>query len=187
MNIVTRIRLKILRMMANHRHKHTLKYAKLLGVIVADSTRFTGVPDFSTEPWLISIGEKCLITQNVRFMTHDGSVSVVRSMGGKYADIMKFGKIIVEDNVFIGANAMIMPSVRIGAGSVIAACSCVTKDVPAGEVWGGVPAKKICTVQEYADKLYSISLGYKDIDLSQMSKRAASSKVADIYWENAHK
>ena len=131
-----------------------------MGVKVADDVRFTGLPDFSTEPWLIEIGSKCLITQNVRFMTHDGSVSIVRRLGDKYKDIMKFGKIVVEDNVFIGANTVIMPSVHIGAFSIIAAGSYVTKDVPSGEVWGGMPAKKICTLQEYADKLYSISLDY---------------------------
>ena len=112
-------------------------------------------------------------------MTHDGSVHVVRSMGGKYKDIMKFGKIIVEDGVFIGANSTIMPSVRIGTGSIIAACSCVTKDIPAGEVWGGVPAKRICTVQEYADKLYAISLSYDDGTLSSLSKQDCSLKVAE--------
>ena len=101
MKILRRIRLKFWRKMAEFRHrKYTPKYAKMLGVRVADSAAFTGVPDFCTEPWLISIGERCLITQNVRFMTHDGSVSVVRSMGGKYKDIMKFGEIILEDGAF---------------------------------------------------------------------------------------
>ena len=119
-------------------------------------------------------------------MTHDGSVHVVRSMGGKYKDIMKFGKIIVEDGVFIGVNSTIMPSVRIGAGSIIAACSCATKDIPAGEVWGGVPAKRICTVQEYADKLYAISLTYDDGTLPSLGKQDCSLKVAEAYWQKQH-
>jgi acetyltransferase-like isoleucine patch superfamily enzyme len=114
-----RIRLKFWRTLAGMRHRYTWKYAKILGVNIADTVRFTGVPDFSTEPWLVTIGKRCLITQNVRFMTHDGSVHVVRSMGGKYKDIMKFGKIIVEDGVFIGANSTIMPSVRIGAAVLL--------------------------------------------------------------------
>ena len=172
--------------MSLYRHKYTKKYAKLLGVKVSDSARFTGVPDFSTEPWLVEIGDDCLITQNVRFMTHDGAVSVVRRLGGKYKDVLKFGKIIVEKNVFIGANSMIMPSVCIGEGSIIAACSCVTKDVPSGEVWGGVPAKKICSVQDYADKLYSLSLNYNVESLSSMSKKDCSEKVAEIYWLSKH-
>lgn len=186
MGFIKRVRLKLLRTLANFRHIYTIKYAKMLGVKIADNVRFTGVPDFSTEPWLIEIGEKCLITQNVRFMTHDGSLNMVNRMGEKYKSLLKFGKIIIGDNVFIGANSVIMPSVSIGSNSVIAACSCVTKDVPEGEVWGGVPAKRICTMQEYADKLYSISLGYNDEELASMDKKTCSIKVAQAYWDSKH-
>ncbi|MBN2331322.1 MAG: acyltransferase [Candidatus Aenigmarchaeota archaeon] len=48
--------------------------------------------------------------------------------------------IAVEDDVFIGAGAIILPGVRIGKGSVIAAGAVVTKDVPRYTVVGGVPA-----------------------------------------------
>src|SRR3712207_7043301 len=49
--------------------------------------------------------------------------------------------VIVEDNVLIGANAVILEGVRIGKGSVVAAGAIVTEDVPAGSVVAGVPAK----------------------------------------------
>lgn len=41
------------------------------------------------------------------------------------------------DNCFIGFGATILPNVKIGDNSIIAAGSMVTKNVPAGEVWGG--------------------------------------------------
>lgn len=136
---------------------------------------------------MIEIGSNCLITQNIRFMTHDGSVNMVHRLGEKYKNILKFGRIVVEDNVFIGANTVIMPNVRIGSYAVIAACSCVTKDVPAGEVWGGVPAKKICTLQEYGDKLYTISLSYTSNEaLPTMGKKDCSVAVAEAYWHHNH-
>lgn len=53
------------------------------------------------------------------------------------------GITIIEDDVWIGHNATIIGGVTIGKGSIIAAGSVVTKDVPPCEVWGGIPAKKI--------------------------------------------
>jgi acetyltransferase-like isoleucine patch superfamily enzyme len=52
-------------------------------------------------------------------------------------------KTLIEDDVWIGNGAMILAGVRIGRGAVIAARAVVTKDVPAYEIWGGVPARKI--------------------------------------------
>jgi len=44
---------------------------------------------------------------------------------------------------FVGVNAVVMPGVTIGEGTVIGAGAVVTKDVPAWEIWAGVPARKI--------------------------------------------
>ncbi len=52
-------------------------------------------------------------------------------------------KIVVEDNVWIGARAIILSGVRIEEGAIIAAGSVVTKDVKKNTIVGGVPAKKI--------------------------------------------
>lgn len=51
--------------------------------------------------------------------------------------------VVVEDDVLIGANAVILEGVRIGAGAVVAAGSVVVEDVPAGAVAAGVPARVI--------------------------------------------
>lgn len=51
--------------------------------------------------------------------------------------------VIIEDDVLIGANAVILEGVRVGKGSVVAAGAIVTKDVPAGVVVAGSPAKII--------------------------------------------
>ncbi|HOO26508.1 MAG TPA: DapH/DapD/GlmU-related protein [Clostridiales bacterium] len=52
-------------------------------------------------------------------------------------------KITIEDNVWIGANAVITPGITIGTGSIIGAGAVVTKDVEPYSVMGGVPAKLI--------------------------------------------
>ena len=51
--------------------------------------------------------------------------------------------VTIEDRVFIGAGTVILKGVHIGRGAVIGACSVVTKNVPAGEIWAGNPAKRI--------------------------------------------
>lgn len=60
-----------------------------------------------------------------------------------HAGILTKGPIIIEDDVWIGANVSIVDGVKIGKGAVIAASSCVTKNVGPYEIYAGVPAKKI--------------------------------------------
>lgn len=106
---------------------------------------------FGSEPYLITIGNQVRITKNVQFVTHDGGMWVLRNMGiAKNAD--KFGKIVIKDNVNIGWNSVIMPGVTIGNNVVVGLGSIVTKDVPDNTVVAGVPAKKICSIEEYFDK-----------------------------------
>ena len=60
-----------------------------------------------------------------------------------YDDLYITKDIYIGKNVWIGADVTIMPGVTIGEGAVIAACSCVTKDVPPLALAGGCPAKVI--------------------------------------------
>ena len=55
----------------------------------------------------------------------------------------------IGKNVWIGANAMVLPGVTIGDGAVVAAGAIVTKDVPANTIVGGIPAKKIKNVPKH--------------------------------------
>lgn len=50
---------------------------------------------------------------------------------------------IINDEVWIGANVVILKGVEIGRGSIIAAGAIVNKNIPEMEIWGGVPAKFI--------------------------------------------
>ena len=59
--------------------------------------------------------------------------------------------VVIEDNVLIGANAVILEGVRVGAGAIVAAGAIVTQDVPAGAVVAGTPAKVIKQTSEVQD------------------------------------
>jgi len=65
-------------------------------------------------------------------------------------------KVVIEDYVFIGPRAIIMPGITIGKGSIVAAACVVTKDVPPFAIVAGVPAK---IIGERQDKNLSYKLG----------------------------
>jgi len=56
--------------------------------------------------------------------------------------------VVIEANVFIGAHSTILKGVTIGENSVVGACSLISKNIPANEVWAGNPAKFIKKVNE---------------------------------------
>ena len=60
----------------------------------------------------------------------------------------KSAPIIIEEDVFIGANSIITKGIRIGKRSIIATGSVVVKSVPENEIWGGNPARFIKTISE---------------------------------------
>ncbi|SFC46279.1 2,3,4,5-tetrahydropyridine-2,6-dicarboxylate N-acetyltransferase [Alkalibacterium subtropicum] len=72
--------------------------------------------------------------------------------------------VIIEDNVLIGANAVILEGVRVGKGSVVAAGAIVTEDVPADTVVAGVPARKIKNTSDVASEKVAIISALRELD-----------------------
>jgi acetyltransferase-like isoleucine patch superfamily enzyme len=88
---------------------------------------------------LVRIGANCNIGSHVVIMDNDFH----RIEPERRTESPPSGPIIIEDNVWIGVRAIVLRGVTVGAGSVIAAGSVVSKDVPARTLVGGVPAKVI--------------------------------------------
>lgn len=106
-------------------------------------------------PQLVSIGSRCAINEFVHILggggvtigsgvwianhvsiisvTHDSDVEFI----GDVPDIRK--EVIIEDNVWIGSHAVILPGLRIGRSSIIAAGCVVTANVAPYSIFGGVP------------------------------------------------
>lgn len=70
------------------------------------------------------------------------SPTLAVARGGRAADAERdVPAPVIEDEVWIGARVVVLRGVRIGHGAVVAAGAVVTRDVPAMEIWGGVPAR----------------------------------------------
>lgn len=110
------------------------------------------------------------ITSGTRFITHDGSTWVFREQTG-YERVIRYGKITIQDNVFIGNNTIILPGVTIGRDSIIGAGSVVTKDIPPGSVAAGMPAKIISDVQSFSQKCLKESPEYNYEEYRKNKKR----------------
>ncbi len=134
------------------------KEAKFIGVKIGKNC-LIGTRNWSSEPYLITIGNNVQVTKDVYFHTHGGA-HVARHVHPKF-DI--FGKIVIEDDAYIGSGSHIMPGVTIGKGSLVAAGSVVSKSIPPREMWGGVPAKFICTVDDYIERNLPYNLDSKGL------------------------
>lgn len=96
----------------------------------------------------IKIGNDVLIAAQTLFLTHRRNIRTYKK-GLLQREINHIHlPIIIEDNVSIGMRSIIMPGVTIGEGSIIAAASVITKDVPPYTIVAGNPAKIIREIEE---------------------------------------
>jgi acetyltransferase-like isoleucine patch superfamily enzyme len=90
----------------------------------------------------VRIGSGVLIAANVTITSRGHNVDLPRW------SVTKDAPIVIGDDVWIGAGAIVLPGVTIGRGAVVAAGAVVTEDVPPFTVAGGVPAKTIKQVPQ---------------------------------------
>ena len=139
-------------------------------------------------PELISIGNNVRLAANVTLIPHDMIHAMLNNRGGGTAKFQEYmGCIRIDDNVFVGANSTILADVHIGSNVIIGAGSLVNKDLDGGYVYAGVPAKKICSFEEFVEKRR------KNNYPNSLSRRGDSvdkelSKVLwDKFWNNRKK
>ena len=95
--------------------------------------------------WLITIGDNVTLAPRVHILCHDASTK-------GFLGYTKIGQVTIGNDVFIGAESVVMPGVTIGNRVIVGANSTVTHDVPDNSVVVGSPARILCTVDEYLDK-----------------------------------
>ena len=90
----------------------------------------------------IEIGKQCMIAQNISLIGSNHGVALGLPMREQKSSFERSG-IVIEDDVWIGANSVILPGVTIGEGAIIGAGSVVTKSVAPFTINAGNPCRKI--------------------------------------------
>lgn len=91
---------------------------------------------------IVTLGDCCDIGPDVMFLTGSHEIATPQRRAGAG----QTHTIRIEEGCWIGARSTFLNEITVGRGSVIAACACVTKDIPANTLAGGVPAGSIRTL-----------------------------------------
>lgn len=123
---------------------NTPEKLKKRGAIIGDNFRNYGSVD-AGHPHLFSVGNNVIIASGARILTHDASTKIALGYS-------KIGCVTIGNEVFVGADSLILPNVKIGNKVIIGAGSVVCKDIPDNSVAVGNPAKVIGTYDDYIEK-----------------------------------
>ncbi len=126
---------------------------------------------------LVEIGEGFISAPGSIILAHDASTVI-------HTGKLRVEKTIIGNKVFLGANAVILPGIKVGDHAIIGAGAVVTKDVPAGMVVGGNPAKVLTTVDEYLKKCKERGVLYEMTEATLKKhgtmERATPQETADL-------
>lgn len=121
---------------------------KLVSMGMKIGTNFKRLNGVILDPahcWLIEIGDNVTLAPRVHILCHDASTKT-------FLNYTKIGRVIIGDNVFIGAESVVLPGITIGNNVIIGANSTVTHSIPNNSVAVGNPARVICSLEEYLEK-----------------------------------
>ena len=128
------------------RGEYTTEKLIKMGLVVGDNfKRLNGVILDPSHCLLIDIGNNVTMAPRVHIICHDASTKT-------FLNYTKIGRVIIGDNVFIGADTTVLPGVTIGSNVIIGAHSTITHDVPSGVVVCGNPASIKYSLDDYLAK-----------------------------------
>ena len=128
------------------RGEYTTEKLKKMGMKVGKNfKRLNGVILDPSHCWLIEIGDNVTLAPRVHILCHDASTK-------QFLNYTKIGRVTIGNNVFVGAESVVLPGVTIGDNVIIGANSTVTHNIPSNTVYAGTPAKMLGTLEEYLGK-----------------------------------
>lgn len=160
-------------------------YLKEKGVVIGANVRFSQLDNITidiTRPSLIEIGDNVRFTRGFTLLTHDFSFFVLRNLYNEY--ISSSGRVKIGSNVFFGFHSTVLMNSSIGDNCIIGTGAIVTGDIPSNSVAAGVPAKVICSVEEYYNKRKKCHIEEAfDYARSIQERHHRKPKVADFHEE----
>ena len=142
MNFTGILQRLIIRLLEKSSNKVKVKYLRKQGMKIGEDCHLNTM-SFSTEPYLIEIGNHVAIAGGTDFITHDGAIWCFRE---EMEDADVFGKIKIGNNVFIGNNCTILANTIVGDNSIVGAGSVVRGTFPEDSVIIGNPAKVVTKI-----------------------------------------
>ena len=115
------------------------------GLVVGKNfTRMHGVILDPSHVWLIEIGDNVRLGPRVHILAHDGSTK-------QFLNYTRIGNVKIGNNVFIGADSVVLPDVTIVDNVIVGANSTISKSLLKPGVYAGSPAKYIKSYDDYVD------------------------------------
>lgn len=111
--------------------------------------------NFPSEPWLVSVGNNVVVAADVKMYTHDVCHRGLNGFAVENGleEIQPYlGKIVIGNNVVIGADSIILSDIEIGDNVIIGAGSVVTRSVSSGNIVAGNPARVIGSIEDLYHK-----------------------------------
>jgi len=117
----------------------------------------------SMVPGAVEIGENFIAAPGSAILAHNAGLV---NKTGEYI----IGKVKIGNNVFLGANAVVLPGVTIGDNCMIGANSVVAKNIPANMVASGNPAQVLYSIDKYRD-FCKLSNRVELVDINTLKNR----------------
>jgi acetyltransferase-like isoleucine patch superfamily enzyme len=136
-----------------------ISYLRKQGVKIGENSVFRGPRCAAidlTRPSLVEIGNYVDMNLNFTILTHDYATSVFLRVYKKF--INSSGKVKIGNNIYFGKNCTVLKGVTIGDNCIIGAGSIVNANIPDNSVAVGVPAKVVCSLEDYYKKRSKLAL-----------------------------
>ncbi len=126
--------------------------------------------------YLITIGDRCHFGPQCLILAHDGQMD-------QFLDAGRVGRVVIGDGCRIGPRCVILCNVEIGAGSIVEAGSVVSTSLPGGSYCAGSPARVVCSVTEYAQKIAQEASGRPRYTAGTIAARLRRPELRKAFWE----